>query len=82
MNRAPAFTLLTRENCGLCMELRAALHEFAAGRPYTCDIRDVDEDPGTRTRWGARIPVLLLDAQVVSEGHVDTEQLGRAFAPD
>lgn len=81
MTRPPAFTLLTRENCGLCTEMRAALHELAAGRPYSCDIQDVDADPGTRARWGLRVPVLLLDAHPVCEGHMDRARLEQVFAP-
>lgn len=78
---APAFTLLTRTDCGLCAGLRDALHAQARGRPYSCDIRDVDEDAELRARWALRVPVLLRDGRLVCEGHADLDALEREFAP-
>lgn len=62
--------------------MRAALHTRARGRPYSCDIRDVDEEVELRTRWALRVPVLLCDGRLVCEGHADPAALEREFAPD
>ena len=67
----PEFTLLTRAECGLCAEMRAALHTHAGGRPYLCHIQDVDDEAGTRAKWGLRVPVLMCGGRLVCEGRFD-----------
>jgi hypothetical protein len=76
---APAFTLLTRADCGLCAELRAALHAQARGRDYTCELCDVDAEPALRARWGPRIPVLLRGERLICEGHLDAARVEAEF---
>jgi hypothetical protein len=44
------------------------------------EIRDVDSDPAAHTRWGLKIPVLLLDGALVCYGHLDVGELRRALA--
>lgn len=68
---SPEFVLYTRVDCGLCAEMRAALHAAAGSRPYQCDLVDVDEDPALRRRFGARVPVLVADGRVLCEAHFD-----------
>ena len=75
----PEFTLLTRPDCGLCAEMRAALHVYAGGRPYACHIVDVDADSSTRDQWGNRIPVLLSGARLVCAGHFDATLVAAEF---
>ncbi len=76
-----ALTLLTREDCPLCMELREALEAWNAGR-YTLaiDFVDVDDDPLLRARHGTRVPVLLLGDTEICAGHFDAARL-HALAP-
>lgn len=71
-----ALTLLTREDCPLCMELREALEIWNAGR-YTLaiDFVDVDEDPVLRSHHGARVPVLMLGETEICAGHFDPTRL-------
>ncbi len=75
----PEFTLLTRLDCGLCAEMRTALHTQAGGRPYLCHIQDVDEDGDTRRQWGLRIPVLLVGQRLICEGHFDSARVEMEF---
>lgn len=75
----PEFTLLTRPDCGLCAEMRAALHKHAGDRPYLCHIRDVDEDHSTREQWGLRIPVLLSGPRLVCAVHFDPARAEQEF---
>lgn len=51
------FTLLTREDCGLCEEFEQALR---CHRPdVAVQLADVDASEDWRRRWGLKIPVLL-----------------------
>ena len=75
----PEFTLLTRAECGLCAEMRAALHAHAGGRSYVCHIQDVDEDAGTRETWGLRVPVLLCGRRLVCEGRFEPARAEQEF---
>jgi hypothetical protein len=43
------------------------------------DVVDVDLDPVTRTRFGHKIPVLLLDGQLICHGHLDAEEVRKAL---
>lgn len=67
----PEFLLYTRSNCGLCVEMRAALHAAAAGRDYACLLIDVDADPALTAEFGARVPVLAAGGAVLCEGRFD-----------
>ena len=76
----PEFVLYTRRNCGLCTEMRTALHAVAGSRPYRCHLVDVDEDPALRRRFGARVPVLEAGGRVLCEGHFDAAAVGGYLA--
>jgi len=73
-----ALTLLTREDCALCAELREALEAWNAGR-YTLaiDFVDVDEDLELRARHGDRVPVLMHGDSEICAGHFDATHLSR-----
>jgi hypothetical protein len=57
-----------------------ALGEALEGSGQRFAIVDVDADPGTRTRWGHKIPVLLLDNELVCHGSFDAEEVHKALA--
>jgi predicted thioredoxin/glutaredoxin len=50
----------------------------AAGIPV--DVVDVDEDPATRVRYGHKVPVLLMDGELVCHGHLDAAEVHKAIA--
>jgi hypothetical protein len=50
----------------------------AAGVPV--DVIDVDADPATRSRYGHKIPVLLLAGELVCHGHLKAEEVHKALA--
>ncbi len=53
-------TLLSRAYCHLCDELRDALEPLARRHGATIVEIDVDAHPELETRYGERVPVLLL----------------------
>ena len=55
----------------------AALPE-AAGVPV--EIVDVDADGAARSRYGHKIPVLLLAGELVCHGHLNAEEVHKALA--
>ena len=50
----------------------------AAGVPV--DVIDVDADGATRSRYGHKIPVLLLAGELICHGHLDAEEVHKALA--
>jgi hypothetical protein len=44
------------------------------------DIADVDQNPLIQARYGHKIPVLLLNGELVCHGRLDSEELHKALA--
>ena len=77
MSATARVTLLTRAGCELCEEMLAALELFCAGRDVAIELIDVDGDAGLRSRYGLKVPVLLLDGEPVCHGRFDATENGR-----
>lgn len=72
--------MYSRAGCSLCEELLlelAALPE-AAGLPV--EIVDVDRCEADRVRFGHKVPVLLLDGELVCHGRLDSVEVRKALA--
>jgi len=67
------FLVYTRNDCALCDEFIAELSEMLDG----FDVRDVDDDPTARRRYGLKIPVLTCDGSVVCHGRLDRAAVER-----
>lgn len=62
INDAPRLTLLSRDYCHLCHEMRAALNDLRGAQgmaDFSLEIVDVDADPVLEGRYGELVPVLL-----------------------
>ena len=70
------FLVYTREDCALCEEFIAEL----SGLLPEFSVRDVDEDPVARRRYGLKLPVLTCEGSVVCHGHVDRDAIARLSA--
>jgi hypothetical protein len=57
-----------------------ALRSLPEAAPYPVDIIDVDSDPACRSRYGHKIPVLLLEGEPVCHGHLDVGEVHKALA--
>jgi hypothetical protein len=74
-------TLLIREDCELCEQMRAELAQLAAVIQLpVLRLQDVDGDPELQRRYGLKVPVLLLDGQLVAATHLDRADLARLLA--
>ena len=70
------FLVYTRDGCALCEEFIAELAHLLP----EFGVRDVDEDPVARRRYGLKLPVLTCEGSVVCYGHVDREAIARLSA--
>ena len=56
---SPRLTLISREYCHLCDDMRAALEQLRGRYAFEVELVDVDRDPALEERWGDKVPVLL-----------------------
>jgi Glutaredoxin-like domain (DUF836) len=77
---AARFLLYSRPGCHLCEQMAEELGQALAGSAYTLDIADVDASGATRARWGHKIPVLMLNGEMVCHGCLDLGQVHKALA--
>jgi hypothetical protein len=78
--RGHAFLLYSRPGCGLCEEMLAGLQALPAVRGRRIDVADVDTDRAACARFGHKIPVLLLDGELVCHGRLDIDEVHKALA--
>lgn len=55
--------LLSREGCGLCVEMRREVDNLLGEAPREWEIVDVDTDPSLAARYGLEIPVLFVNGR-------------------
>jgi hypothetical protein len=77
MSAAARFQLVTRDGCELCDEMLAELQLFCSGRDASIELLDVDADQALLTRYGHRVPVLLLDGEPVCHARFDAVEVAR-----
>ncbi len=70
---AGRFIVHSRSDCGLCDAFIAELG--ALGIAF--EVRDVDDDPVAKRRYGLKVPVLTCDGSVVCHGRLDRVALAR-----
>ncbi len=81
MSARPTLILYSRPHCDLCEAMEDQLHAEFAGR-FELDWRDVDRDPETQRRFGARIPVLTTSSgQEVCVGQFHRASVVQALGP-
>jgi glutaredoxin len=67
--------LVTRRDCHLCDEALSLLRELG----FDPELADVDADDRLHATYDWRVPVLLLDGRVISEGHIRREAIQGAL---
>ena len=68
--------LVTRRGCHLCDEALGLLHELG----HEPQLADVDSDERLFELYDWRVPVVLIDGEVVAEGKIERPALERALA--
>jgi glutaredoxin len=67
--------LVTRQGCHLCDEALSLLRELGV-EP---ELADVDADDALYTLYDWRVPVILVDGQVVAEGRIERNRLQKVL---
>lgn len=68
-------TLLFREYCSLCHQMRDELRPFQAAYGFELDIIDIDDFPDWEARYNELVPVLLHEGQEICHWHLDKQAL-------
>jgi glutaredoxin len=76
----PRFTLYSRPGCGLCEEMIEELAALPQAQGVPLDIANVDQNAKALARYGHKVPVLLLNGELVCHGRLDSEELHKALA--
>ncbi len=71
------FLVYTRIDCPLCDDFIAELSRIVD----RFEVRDVDDDPVARRRFGLKVPVLTCDGSVVCHGRLDRASVSRLATP-
>ena len=66
--------LVHRKGCHPCEEALRLLRDLG----HDPELADVDADDGMHDLYDWRVPVVLLDGQIVAEGQITADQLERA----
>jgi len=69
----------TKAGCHLCEDARDLLEEVAEGTEYVLTEIDIRSDMEVFERYRYRIPVILINGEVLLEGRIDALELVRAF---
>ena len=77
----PAPVLYYRDGCHLCEALAADLFRGWPSYAGAMEWRDVDSNPAWRSRYGARVPVLMLGDEEICALRVDLEKITKYFGP-
>jgi glutaredoxin len=74
--RPPTVVLYTRPDCHLCDEVRAQLEGLRAeGLAFQLEEMNIDSDDRLLARYLERIPVVVLDGEIISELGLDSGEL-------
>jgi hypothetical protein len=57
-----------------------ALGALPDAQGIAVQVTDIDRDPALRERYGHKIPVLLLQGELVCHGHLDPAEVHKAIA--
>ncbi len=69
-----------REECHLCQDMIASLHELQGRLHFQIELVDIDTDTELTARYGVRIPVLVADGEEICHYHLDPIALDAYFA--
>jgi len=69
--------VVTRRDCGLCEEMESVAACFVSSGEATLELLDVDSDPELVRRYGAEVPVLLVNGRRAFKYRVETGDLRR-----
>lgn len=75
----PQVELFTRRGCHLCEQTEAVLRGELVTTRFALRVTDVDADPKLARRYGARVPVVVIDGREAFELAVAPDALRAAL---
>lgn len=79
-DESTGLVIYTRRDCSLCEQMEAGVRR-AAGDDVPLVMVEIDDDPTLVRRFGADVPVLCLDGEVVCKHFLDPGRLMAALGP-
>jgi hypothetical protein len=76
----PELVIYTRRDCSLCEQMETGVRRVA-GAGVAVAMVEIDDDPALLRRFGADVPVLCLDGEVVCKHFLDAQRLLAALNP-
>ncbi len=80
MTHKPLLTLYGRQDCHLCDEMIAALHQHLNPYYFSLEIVDIDSDPKLEELFGLKVPVLMANDRELAHYFLDPIALDAYFA--
>src|SRR5215471_7947361 len=72
-------TFYTKAGCHLCEEARDMLEDIAALTTYELTEIDIRGNPKIFEKYRYRIPVILINNEIIIEGRIEFRDLAKAF---
>jgi glutaredoxin len=72
-------TFYTKSGCHLCEEARDMLEDIAALTTYVLTEIDIRSNPAIFEQYRYRIPVILINNEILFEGRIEFRDLIKAF---
>ena len=76
----PRVTLYTKTDCSLCETAAQALERVRNRHAFELEVVDIEPDADLMSRYGERIPVVLVDGEPAFEYFVDEQELESRLA--
>lgn len=73
-------TLLTRDGCRLCDEMKEVVRQLQRSHPLALVEVDISTQPELERRWGTEIPVLFDGGRVIARHRTTAQELAAAVA--
>jgi glutaredoxin len=75
----PQVTFYTKVGCHLCEEARDMLDDVAALTQYELTEIDIRSNPDIFEKYRYRIPVIIIDGEILLEGRINFRDLVEVF---
>jgi glutaredoxin len=75
----PTVTFYTKAGCHLCEEARELLEATAEQRNYILTEIDIRSDMAVFETYRYRIPVIVINQDILLEGRIEAQELATAF---
>jgi hypothetical protein len=72
-----AVTIYSRQGCHLCEQMKAVVERVGRSVAIALEDIDISTDPALEARYGADIPVLLVEGRKAAKYRVTEEELRR-----